>query len=182
MSWLSKHLKLLKDFGKLPFKNRLDENASNLLSRAGVREGQSILDFGCGSGTYTIPAAKLVGEGGTVFALDVNEDAFDELEKTAEKEGLENISRIDSEGGERIPLEDNELDWTFLIDVLHEIEKKSKLFDEIYRALKPSGSVCVYPMHIEKEKVENMAEESNFEVKEELFDGRILLFSPTNPN
>lgn len=34
-----------------------------VLSELGVKAGQVILDFGCGSGTYTIPAAKLVGEG-----------------------------------------------------------------------------------------------------------------------
>lgn len=138
-------------------------------------EGQTILDFGYGSGTYTIPAAKLVGEEGDVFAQDINESALDELEETAKRKGLENIRRIESSGEGKIALENEEGDWVLLIDVLHEVDEKKKLFDEAYRVLNPSGSVCVYPMHIKGKEIKSLAKESNFEVKKELFDGRILL-------
>jgi cobalt-precorrin-6B (C15)-methyltransferase len=55
-----------------------------------------VLDFGCGSGTYTIPAAKAVGATGRVYALDINPRALDRVERKAERAGLRNIVRIDA--------------------------------------------------------------------------------------
>ena len=57
----------------------------------GVHEGQTVLDIGCSSGTFTIPAATLVGEYGTVYALDVNQGALEKLRIRAEAAGLKNI-------------------------------------------------------------------------------------------
>ncbi|MDQ1279002.1 MAG: Class SAM-dependent methyltransferase, partial [Thermoproteota archaeon] len=50
----------------------LDKNPSKVLFEIGVRAGHVILDFGCGPGTYTISTAKLIGNEGRVYALDVN--------------------------------------------------------------------------------------------------------------
>ena len=63
----------------------MDRNASKMLSEVGVGEGQSVLDFGCGSGTYSIPAARLVGDFGRVYSLDVNRGALDKLSRKAER-------------------------------------------------------------------------------------------------
>jgi len=41
-----------------------------VLRAVGVRGGLTVLDFGCGSGNYSIPAAKIVGEKGKVYTLD----------------------------------------------------------------------------------------------------------------
>ena len=89
----------MRRLGEVRFKRWLDKNAYEVLAEVGVRAGMAVLDFGCGSGTYTIPAAKLVGEGGRVYALDINKRALDRMEKKARKEGLKNIVRIDSSGG-----------------------------------------------------------------------------------
>lgn len=50
-------------------------------SRLGGREAQRVLDFGCGTGGYTVPAAKLVGSRGKVFALDNDGDQLWALEE-----------------------------------------------------------------------------------------------------
>jgi len=65
----------------------LDKNPSKVLLEVGVRAGHVVLDFGCGSGTYTIPAAKLVGDRGRVYALDVNREFLDKMEQLAKQEG-----------------------------------------------------------------------------------------------
>ena len=48
-----------------------------------IREGQYFLDFGCGTGDFTIPAAKIVGKKGRVFALDCNVRQVKVVEKKA---------------------------------------------------------------------------------------------------
>ena len=101
MEGLAKHIGLLGHLGEYGFKRWLDGHASEVLAEIGVKEGQMVLDFGCGSGTYTIPAAKLVGKNGTVYALDVSSKALDRMEERAKQGGLRNIIRIDTTGKKR---------------------------------------------------------------------------------
>jgi ubiquinone/menaquinone biosynthesis C-methylase UbiE len=170
MKWLRGGL------GQSWFKTWLDRNASQALSEAGVRKGQFVLDFGCGSGTYTIPAAKLVGETGIVYALDISREALDKVARKAEREGLRNIVRTHSPGGEKIPLEDETVDVMTLIDVLQEIDNKDALFDEACRVLKDDGIVIVYPMHVETEEVKRIAAARGLDLHEAKQEGRILVF------
>ena len=163
-------------FGQFQFKRWLDKNASHVLSAVGVEEGKAVLDLGCGSGTYTIPAAKLVGDDGRVYALDVSRKALDRMEEKAEREGLKNIVRIDSSAGEKIPLEDETVDVMLLIDVLQEIDDRSALFDEAYRILRQGGVVIVYAMHIQAEEVEKLATSKGLDTEDRQFEGRILVF------
>jgi len=176
MKRASKHLGFIRHLGDFRFKRWLDKNASDVLVEMGVKAGQAILDFGCGSGTYTIPAAKLVGEEGRIYALDISTGALDRLENKARREGLRNIIRIVNEG-RGIPLEDNSIDLMLLIDVLQEIDDKDTIFDEAYRILKPGGRVSVYPIHISAGEVERLAVGKRLNLEDKKIEGRILLFS-----
>jgi len=117
----------------------LDRNCSEVLSEIGVAEGQSVMDFGCGSGTYSIPAAKLVGKKGRVYSLDVSKSALKKLSSKAESKGLDNIITLLSTGKPEIPIDYESLNHVLLIDVLQEIPNKERLFEEIHRVLKPQG-------------------------------------------
>jgi ubiquinone/menaquinone biosynthesis C-methylase UbiE len=180
MERLVKHLGFVKHLGDFQFKRWLDSHASEVLVEIGISVGQRVLDFGCGSGTYTFPASKLVGRDGRVYALDINKSALDTIEKKAGQEGLENIIRIDSLGGKDIPIEDETLDHVLLIDVLQEITDKKALFNGVYRLLKPTGVVTIYPMHMTEEEVVRPATATGFTLKERKLDGRILIFSRRN--
>lgn len=67
-------------------------NPSKVLARIGIKERQTVLDFGCGPGSYTIPAARIVGEKGRVYALDIHPLAIKTVEKKARKQRLTNIT------------------------------------------------------------------------------------------
>jgi len=154
----------------------LDRNASKMLSEVGIGEGQSILDFGCGSGTYTIPAAKLVRRNGRIYALDVNQGALEKLSRKAEKEGLDNIVTLLSSGDVDIPIENETLNHVLLIDVLQEISDKDTLLEEVHRILKPDGLMAVYPMHIDSNEVIRLASNVKFRLKGKKFQEQILVF------
>ena len=47
----------------------------------GAKRGDIILDYGCGIGFNTIPAAGIVGEEGRVYALDIHPLAIRAVEK-----------------------------------------------------------------------------------------------------
>jgi ubiquinone/menaquinone biosynthesis C-methylase UbiE len=134
----------------------MESYAVGILRESGIKKGEIVLDFGCGSGAYTIPAAKIVGEKGEVYALDKDEQALDELMAKARQSGLENIRRIDSSGGLQIELDDESVDSVLLFDVFHsyyfpDSHKRETLLGEIRRVLRPGGSLLVYPKHMESE-------------------------------
>ena len=134
MSSLGNHLGFLLHLGDMRFKDWLDRNSLACLEEIGIRDGQSVLDVGCGSGTFTIPSATLVGETGTVYALDIDDRALDKLRIKAEKEGLKNIRILRSSANEKIKLDDKSIDHVLLIDVLHEVSNKDLLFEEVMKS------------------------------------------------
>lgn len=174
MDWLTRHLGKLKDITEFPLKRRLDKNASDFLRKAGVSSGQTVLDFGCGSGTFTIPAAKLVERDGKVYALDVDERSLNKVRAKAEQVGIENIITMEIPQGGGIPIDD-ELDLILLIDVLYDVENKKALFEEAHEKLGSDGVVVVYPMHMEEEEVVKIAESAHFILKEKFRD-HVLIF------
>jgi ubiquinone/menaquinone biosynthesis C-methylase UbiE len=125
-----------------------------------------VLDFGCGSGTYTIPVAKIVGTRGRVYALDKDKHAVDNLIKKAQLARLKNIGRIVTSGELTIELPDKSVDVTLLFDVFHhyyfpQMSDRKRLLDEIHRITKTDGFVSVWPKHMEAE-VEGEMEAANF--------------------
>jgi len=116
------------------------------LKEIGIKEGQIVLDFGCGEGHYTIPAAKVVGEDGRVYGVDKDSGSLDKLLEEAKSERVKNIVLIKTEDL-KLDLEDESVDVVLVYDVIHYIEERRKLFDEIYRVLKKGGSLSVYPKH-----------------------------------
>ena len=119
------------------------------LKKIGFEAGQTVLDFGCRVGHYTIPAAKAVGDKGTVYALDKEQQSLDELQKRASDLNLKNIRIIHSSGQVQIDMEDDSIDIVLFYDVLHfhGKEEREKLYAEAHRVLKEDGLLSVYPKH-----------------------------------
>jgi SAM-dependent methyltransferase len=130
----------------------------------GVTRGAVVLDFGCRRGTYTLPAARLVGSRGRVYAADKDRDVLDELMQAAARERLANVRRIDTGGDVRVPLADEAVDVVLLYDVIHLIgwsegergaprrctaTDRRRLLDEMHRVLRPDGLLSVYATHLD---------------------------------
>jgi ubiquinone/menaquinone biosynthesis C-methylase UbiE len=152
----------------------LESQALEVLERIGIRRGQTVLDFGCGHGTYAIPAARIVGAQGRVHALDKDKEALDELMQKAESAGLENIERMDTSGELEIGLTDESVDVVLLFDVFHsfyfpQADDRERLLGEICRIMKPSAflSVSVWPNLIEP-ATEDEIKNANFRLEKEV--------------
>lgn len=119
------------------------------LEKIGIKPRQIILDFGCGVGHYTIPAAKVVGKNGKVYGLDKDKNSLHKLRKKIINQKLENIIVIETNGNIKIPLENNSIDVLLFYDILHYLERneREKLYQESYRILKSKGLFSVYPKH-----------------------------------
>jgi ubiquinone/menaquinone biosynthesis C-methylase UbiE len=142
----------------LGLRHRL-EDVRKPLKQAGVKEGQTILDFGCGPGHYAIAAAKMVGAKGKVYALDIHPLAVQSVEKKAKKEGLTNIVTIVSDRDTRLP--DQSMDIALAYDMISMVKDKEALAKEVHRVLKPNGILSVLVEHIKVEDVLKILEQDN---------------------
>jgi len=136
----------LRDKFGIPF------TAKEELNKLNIEEGQKILDYGCGIGSYTFSAANLVGEEGKVYALDKQPSAIKRIEERAQTKGLSNIDTILFDGDTGLP--DESVDVILLYGVLPEIKSKESLLRELYRVLKPNGYLSTrFCFRIKKDKV-----------------------------
>jgi len=159
----------------------IESRAIELLERIGIRRGQTVLDFGCGYGMYTIPVARIVGEQGRVYALDKDKEALDALMQKAESACLTNIERMETSGELEIKLADETVDVVLLFDVFHsfyfpQAGDRRRLLGEIRRVMKSSAflSISIWPNLIEPQTEDEIIN-ANFrlekEVSETLTDG-----------
>ena len=113
----------------------------NKIKRTTIRVGDSVLDYGCGSGSYSIIAAEMVGPTGKVFSADIHPLAIKKVSKKASKKGLKNIDTILTDCATY--LEDNSIDVIICFDTLHALGNLREHMLEFYRVLKPDGSLSV---------------------------------------
>jgi len=125
------------------------EKGVEFLKRIGINKGGTVLDFGCRVGHYTIPAAKVVGNNGIVYAVEKEQQALNELEQKAVHLNLKNIRIINTSGRIQIDLRNDSIDVVLFYDVLHYHgkEEREKLYAEAHRVLKQGGLLSVYPKH-----------------------------------
>ncbi len=150
------HFKFMS-FGYV-FRDLWHGNLRAKLEKIGIGEGQTVLDFGCGPGSYTIPAAKIVGEKGKVYALDIHPLAIEAVEKKARKKKLTNITAIPSHGDTGLP--DESVDVVLLYDTIHMIKDKPALLKELQRVLKADGFLSVTDHHLEANEISEVVEGS----------------------
>ena len=107
-----------------------------------VQEGQTLLDYGCGTGDFTIPAARIVNTGGKVYALDYFQRQLEIVEEKSKKEGLSNVETILSDG--KIGLPDESIDVIWMCDVLHEVKERRAVLEELHRVLRRDGILAIH--------------------------------------
>ena len=125
---------------------------ARLLKDIGIRSGYVVLDLGCGRGHYTIPAAKVAGKTGRVYALDKKGTAFDKLMEKAAAMNLNNIIAVQSLEELRLFLNADSLDVVLLYDVLHSYyftpEEREILLESINSLMKNYSLLSIFPKHM----------------------------------
>ena len=117
-------------------------NPYKVLNAAGLKPGQKVLEVGCGPGFFTIPAAKIVGEKGNVYALDVNPVAVETVRRKIKEKDLKNIEVILADASET-GLPDESVDVAFLFGVIHALDHVDAVMRETHRVLKAKGVLSI---------------------------------------
>ena len=111
------------------------------LDAAGLKEGQRVLEVGCGPGFFTVPAAKVVGERGSVCALDVSPEAIARVQQKIEKAGVTNVETILADAA-HTGLPDASFDLIFVFGFVHNTRQMGSILPELHRLLKPAGTLA----------------------------------------
>lgn len=121
----------------------------NVVSHFHLREGDSVGDFGAGTGFYLKPLSEAVGESGHVYALEIQKVLVEKIAEKARSEKLKNVNAIwcdlEKIGGTK--LNDDTLDAGILVNTLFQIENKEIVLEEIHRTMKKGGRLFIVDWH-----------------------------------
>ncbi|MGD0820400.1 MAG: class I SAM-dependent methyltransferase [Desulfomonilia bacterium] len=107
-----------------------------------VRQGQTVLDIGCGMGHFSIGMARMVGERGRVIALDLQDQMLDRVRRRAEKQRLSD--RLILHKGEVAGLDmRGEVDFALAFWMVHEVPDQHAFFQSVKGLLKPDGRLLM---------------------------------------
>ena len=115
----------------------------NPFTYADIKEGETILDLGCGAGVDALVASKLTGESGKVYGVDITPKMV-ELASSHAKCAT-NVTIFES-SFDSTPLEDESVDVVISNGAINLTSCKESVFAEIYRVLKPDGRICFADM------------------------------------
>lgn len=120
-------------------------NPAAVITQLPIKEGMKVASLGCGHGYFTIPLAKMVGNTGKVYAVDIREDALASVRSRAETENLKNIesvrANLEKENGTGLP--NAECDFAILANILFQSQKKQEIIKEAARILKSQGRLVI---------------------------------------
>jgi ubiquinone/menaquinone biosynthesis C-methylase UbiE len=113
-----------------------------VLEKLKPSEKMTAADFGCGSGGWTIPLAKLLAKG-KVFAIDIQEEPLSALRAKANLEKVGNIEIIREDVEKGTSLAPETADIVLITNLLCEAYDKHGLISEAKRVLKPGGKILI---------------------------------------
>jgi SAM-dependent methyltransferase len=115
-----------------------EERISWLLELLKLKPGMAVVDLGAGSGTLTFPMAKMVTPGGKVYAVEIQQEMLDIIDKRAKEQSVTNIVQV--LGTIKDPkLPPASADLILLVDVYHEFDFPYEMTQNMIKGLKPGG-------------------------------------------
>jgi cyclopropane fatty-acyl-phospholipid synthase-like methyltransferase len=136
----------------------------------GLAPGMTVVDYGCGPGRYSLRFARLVGESGKVYAVDIHELAVEAVRRLRAQHGLANLEAVLARGYDT-GLPPALADRVCAIDMFFSVRDPGAFLAEIDRLLKPEGLLLLDDGHQSRAATRaKLAASGRFEVLEETRD------------
>lgn len=121
-----------------------------------IRKGQTVVDWGCGTGRYIKQASALVGDKGTVYAVDIHQLAIEAAAGIAGKYNLRNVRPVLTDG-KSVSIPSQTADLIYAFDMFHMVRDTDTFLKELCRIARPEGLLILEDGHqaraLSKEKV-----------------------------
>ncbi len=131
------------------------------LSSFGIQKGNTVIDYGCGPGSYLKRASKLTGPEGKVFAADIHELAIESVNRRIQIQELTNVKAVKI-NNYSCPLPDETADVIYALDMFHMVKEPQRFLSELHRLLKKEGKLIIDDGHQSRKKTLRKLKESGF--------------------
>ncbi|MCK5162121.1 MAG: class I SAM-dependent methyltransferase [Desulfobacula sp.] len=118
-----------------------------------IKDGDTVIDLGCGPGYFSIDMAKMVGKAGKVYSVDLQKEMLDNVGKKAKKQNLTDRIMLHNCPQKNIGLNgDVKADFILAFYMVHETPDHIKFLKEVKTLLKKGGNfLLVEPrFHVSK--------------------------------
>jgi SAM-dependent methyltransferase len=108
-----------------------------------IAPGMRVLDVGCAMGFFSLPLVRLVGPGGRVVCVDLQQTMLDSLARRARRAHLLDRIELRRCDADSLCIADlrEQVHLALLFAVVHEVDNAARLFTEVRDALRPGGRV-----------------------------------------
>lgn len=114
----------------------------DVIARLRIKPGDVLADIGAGTGAFSLPFARAVAPGGTVYAVEVDQVLVDHIGEKARSEGVSNVQTVLGEFTDpKLPTQD--IGLAFFHDVLHHVKDRAGYLKTLARYIKPGGRIAV---------------------------------------
>ncbi len=146
----------------------------------GIRDGMTVVDYGCGPARYTTRFAKLVGRNGKVYAVDIQPLAIEAAKRQMVARGLDNIVPVLAKGYDT-GLPDRIADRVCALDMFFALKEPATFLKEVRRILKPEGVLILDDGHESRRAtLAKVRAAGGWRIAEETRDH--LKYTPTSPS
>lgn len=133
-----------------------------------IKEGDTVIDFGCGPGFFTIPMAELTGETGKTIAADLQQGMLDIVAHKIRNTPFQNRIILHRTERDRINIF-VKANFILLFYMIHEVPNARNLLEQLKEIVKPGGNILVVepPFHVtgkDFERTKEAAVEAGFTV------------------
>jgi ubiquinone/menaquinone biosynthesis C-methylase UbiE len=107
-----------------------------------IRPGMTVIDIGCGPGTFTFAMAEMVGENGTVIATDVQSEMLQYAKKKSNRHGPSSRITWHQNSPDCLGIEQN-ADFALSFHMVHEVPDQDRFLREVFSIIKSGGKYLV---------------------------------------
>jgi ubiquinone/menaquinone biosynthesis C-methylase UbiE len=132
---------------------------TELFRKIGMRDGDTVIDFGCGVGNYAFAAAEVVGSGGHVYALDIDPDVLNRLKAEAVSRNTPNLHPYASHEDATMDFADDFANVVLIYDLIHQTDIRQRFLEESRRVLVPGGTLSILPFHMSHDEIRYMLQQ-----------------------
>jgi ubiquinone/menaquinone biosynthesis C-methylase UbiE len=118
---------------------------ARVITGADIQPGQAVLEVGCGTGYFTVPVARLIGDQGRLVAIDILSESVELVTKKVQIANLTNVSAFRRDAMDT-GFDAESFGTVLLFGVIPApMLPLNRLLPEMYRILKAEGGLAVWP-------------------------------------